>query len=124
LRRQTVFRRNNKRWAPVLMNLPTLKGGVLDPTANKEEMYMLEFSYTITDPNGIHARPAGLFVQKMQGYKSRVMVNRGDQSADAKKLIALMKLRLKCGQTFTVHAEGEDEAEAVETARDFLTANL
>ncbi|MDR0708285.1 MAG: HPr family phosphocarrier protein [Treponema sp.] len=85
---------------------------------------MQEFSYTITDPNGIHARPAGLFAQKMQEYKSRVTVNRGEQSADAKKLIALMKLRLKCGQTFTVRAEGEDETGAIETARDFLTANL
>jgi phosphotransferase system HPr (HPr) family protein len=83
-----------------------------------------EFSYTITDPNGIHARPAGLFVQKMQEYKSAVTVQREDQSADAKKLIALMKLRLKCGQTFTVKAEGEDEEAAVEAARDFLTANL
>jgi phosphotransferase system HPr (HPr) family protein len=85
---------------------------------------MQEFSYTITDPNGIHARPAGLFVQKMQEYKSTVTVNREGQSADAKKLIALMKLRLKCGQTFTVKAEGEDETEASAAAQDFLTANL
>jgi phosphotransferase system HPr (HPr) family protein len=85
---------------------------------------MQEFSYTITDPNGIHARPAGQFAQKMQEYKSRIMVTRGEQSADAKKLIALMKLRLKCGQTFTLQAEGEDEAGAIEAARDFLTANL
>jgi phosphotransferase system HPr (HPr) family protein len=93
-------------------------------TSLNKEMHMQEFSYTITDPNGIHARPAGQLVQKMQEYKSRVMVNRGDQSADAKKLIALMKLRLKCGQTFTVQAEGEDETAAIEAARGFLTANL
>ncbi|MDR0708744.1 MAG: HPr family phosphocarrier protein [Spirochaetaceae bacterium] len=85
---------------------------------------MREFSYTITDPNGIHARPAGLFVQKMQEFKSDVTVNRDDQSADAKKLLGLMKLRLKCGQSFIVKAEGEDEAAAIEAARDFLTANL
>jgi phosphotransferase system HPr (HPr) family protein len=85
---------------------------------------VLEFSYTIKDPNGIHARPAGLFVKKMQEYKSSVTVNRDDQSADAKKLIALMKLRLKCGQTFTVKAEGEDESAAIEAAQDFLAANL
>ncbi|MDR2417731.1 MAG: HPr family phosphocarrier protein [Treponema sp.] len=85
---------------------------------------MQKFSYTVTDPNGIHARPAGLFVQKMQEYKSNVTVNRDDQSVDAKKLLALMKLRIKCGQTFTVQAEGEDEAGAIEAARNFLTANL
>jgi phosphotransferase system HPr (HPr) family protein len=85
---------------------------------------MQEFSYTITDPNGIHARPAGLFVQKMQEFNSSITVTREDQSADAKKLIALMKMRLKCGQTFTVKAEGEDEAGAIEAARAFLTATL
>jgi phosphotransferase system HPr (HPr) family protein len=85
---------------------------------------MQEFSYTITDPNGIHARPAGLFVQKMQEFKSSITVNRDDQQVDGKKLIALMKLRLKCGQSFTVKAEGEDASAAIEAARDFLTKNL
>jgi phosphotransferase system HPr (HPr) family protein len=85
---------------------------------------MQEFSHTIADPNGIHARPAGLFAQRMQEFKSTVTVNRDGQVADAKKLIALMKLRLKCGQSFTVKAEGEDEAAAIEAARAFLKANL
>jgi phosphotransferase system HPr (HPr) family protein len=85
---------------------------------------MLEFSYTITDPNGIHARPAGLFAKKMQEFKSGVTINRNEDRADAKKLIAMMKLRLKCGQTFTVKAEGEDEDEAIEAARVFLAENL
>jgi phosphotransferase system HPr (HPr) family protein len=85
---------------------------------------MKEFSYTITDPNGIHARPAGLFVQKMQGFKSNITVKREEQKADGKKLIALMKLRLKCGQTLTVEAEGEDETDAAAAAREFLTSNL
>lgn len=85
---------------------------------------MPEFTYTITDPNGIHARPAGLFAQKMQEFKSSISVNKDGQSADGKKLIALMKLRPKCGQTITVKAEGEDETAALEAAREFLTANL
>jgi phosphotransferase system HPr (HPr) family protein len=85
---------------------------------------MQEFPYTITDVNGIHARPAGLFAQKMQEFKSVITINRDDQSADAKKLIAMMKMRLKCGQTFTLKAEGEDEGAAVEAARTFLQANL
>ena len=85
---------------------------------------MQEFSYTITDPNGIHARPAGLFAQKMQGFKSSITINRGEQSADAKALIAMMKMRLKCGQTFTVRAEGEDEAAGIAAAREFLQKNL
>lgn len=85
---------------------------------------MKEFSYTLTDLNGIHARPAGLFVQKMQGFKSSITINREDKSSDGKKLIALMKMRLKCGETFTVKVEGEDEDAAIEAAQAFLIANL
>lgn len=85
---------------------------------------MQEFLYTITDPYGIHARPAGLLAQKMQGFKSAITINRDSDSADAKKLIALMKMRIKCGQTLTVKAEGEDEAAALAAAREFFHANL
>jgi len=85
---------------------------------------MKEFSHTINDPNGIHARPAGLFVQEMQKFKSMVTLRRDEQSADGKKLFALMKLRAKCGQTLWVIVEGEDEDAAIEAARKFLTENL
>jgi phosphotransferase system HPr (HPr) family protein len=85
---------------------------------------MKEYEYTITDPNGIHARPAGLLVQKMQEFKSAVSIHRDGESADGKKLIALMKLRLKSGQTFTIKAEGEDEEAAIEAAQVFLQQNL
>jgi phosphotransferase system HPr (HPr) family protein len=85
---------------------------------------MQEFSHTIADPNGIHARPAGLLAQKMQEFKSTITLNRDNQSADAKKLISVMKLRPKCGQVIIVRAEGEDEAGAIKAAREFLSANM
>ena len=85
---------------------------------------MKEFSHTITDPNGIHARPAGLFVLKMQPFKSLVTVKREEQRADGKKLFELMKLRAKYGHTLLITAEGEDEDDAIEAAQAFLTAYL
>jgi phosphotransferase system HPr (HPr) family protein len=85
---------------------------------------MQEFLYTITDPYGIHARPAGLFAQKMQGFNSSITINRDGDSADAKKLIGLMKMRIKCGQSITVRAEGEDEMAAIAAAREFLLSSL
>jgi phosphotransferase system HPr (HPr) family protein len=68
---------------------------------------MLEFEHTIKDPDGIHARPAGLFVKRMQGFTSAISIHRDNQQVDGKKLISLMKLRLKCGQTFKVRAVGK-----------------
>jgi phosphotransferase system HPr (HPr) family protein len=85
---------------------------------------MCEITYTIIDPDGIHARPAGNFVEKMQQYSSNITVNRGDASVDAKKLFAIMKMRVKSGETITIRAEGNDEAAAVDTALAFLKENL
>jgi phosphotransferase system HPr (HPr) family protein len=85
---------------------------------------MREAVYTIVDPDGIHARPAGKFVEKMQQFSSVITVVRGDKSSDAKKLFALMKLRVKAGETITIKAEGKDEDAAVETAIAFLKENL
>ncbi|MDR1143418.1 MAG: HPr family phosphocarrier protein [Spirochaetaceae bacterium] len=85
---------------------------------------MQEFVYTIQDPDGIHARPAGLLIKKMQEFSSAVTMGRGDAGVDGKKLFALMKLRVKKGENLVVKAEGEDEEAAIEAARAFLSANL
>ncbi|MDR3325550.1 MAG: HPr family phosphocarrier protein [Spirochaetaceae bacterium] len=85
---------------------------------------MKEFTYAIKDPNGIHARPAGELVKLLHGFESAVTVSGGVGSCDGKKLIALMKLRVKCGDAITVKAEGADEEAAVEAARAFVEHNL
>jgi phosphocarrier protein len=85
---------------------------------------MKEFSYSIKDLLGIHARPAGLFVKAMQQYASAVAITRGADSCNGKKLLALMRLRVKHGETITVKAEGPDEDATIEAAKDFLSANL
>ena len=84
---------------------------------------MKEFTYTITDPVGIHARPAGMLAKKAAGFKSTVTVIKGEKKADTRRLMALMGLGIKCGETITVRAEGEDEAAAAEAIQAFLTEN-
>jgi len=63
---------------------------------------MQNFSYTITDENGIHARPAGIFVKKASAFSSEITVTLGDKSASAKKLFALMGLGAKKGSVINV----------------------
>ena len=40
---------------------------------------MKEFTYTITDPAGIHARPAGILVKKAQPYASEITIDKDDK---------------------------------------------
>ncbi|MDR2149355.1 MAG: HPr family phosphocarrier protein [Spirochaetaceae bacterium] len=51
-------------------------------------------------------------------------ISRGADSCDGKKLLALMKMRVKQGETIVVQAEGPDEEAAVQAAETFLSAHL
>lgn len=85
---------------------------------------MKNFNYTITDEIGIHARPAGLLAKEAKKYSSKITIHAGEKSAEATKLMALMQLGVKCGQTIEVTVEGEDEATAVEEIKAFFEQNL
>ena len=85
---------------------------------------MIEFVYTIKDPEGIHARPAGLLSKEGRKYKSAITVEKDGTAVNVLKLMALMKLGVKCGETVTVRVEGEDEAVAGPAMEEFFKANL
>ena len=53
---------------------------------------MKEIKYTITDPLGIHARPAGLIVKLAAGFKSAITLDNGAKKADAKRIMAVMSM--------------------------------
>ena len=65
---------------------------------------MKQFTYTITDPVGIHARPAGMLAKAAKALDSTVTITKGDgsKSAEAKKLMAVMGLCVKSGETVTI----------------------
>ena len=85
---------------------------------------MKEFTYVITDPMGLHARPAGLFVKAAAGYASAVTVTAPNGKADAKRIMAIMRLAVKAGNEITVTCEGADEDAAAAGLEAFLKANL
>lgn len=85
---------------------------------------MQEIAYTITDENGIHARPAGMFVKMASGFSSDIQVKKGERSADAKRLFGLMGLGVKRGDTIIVTVDGPDEQQAANELESFLKTNL
>ena len=85
---------------------------------------MREFTYVITESQGLHARPAGLLVKKAQTFSSTVRLFANGKEADAKRLFAVMKLGAKCGQELRVQAEGSDEDSAVQALELFCGEEL
>ena len=85
---------------------------------------MKEFKHVIADPLGMHARPAGMLVKAVAGYASKITVTAPTGTADARRLLALMKLAAKQGMELTVTIDGTDEEKAAAELKDFLAANL
>ena len=86
---------------------------------------MKQFQYVITAPIGIHARPAGLLVKAAKALDSTVTVEKvGGKSTVATKLMAVMGLGVKGGDTVTVMVEGGNEEASLQVMEQFFKENL
>ena len=84
----------------------------------------MEATITITDPVGLHARPAAVLVRTAGQYQARVHLLHGTKRADARSIIQLLALGVRPGSPVTVTAEGMDEAAALAAVLDVLSATM
>ena len=85
---------------------------------------MIQFTYTIQDPRGIHARPAGMLVQEAAKFQSKCRLAGNGKTGDLKRIFSLMGMGIKAGMELTVSVEGPDEKEAAAALEAFLKAHL
>ena len=85
---------------------------------------MKSFTYGIKDETGIHARPAGVLSKLAKQFSSEIIIEKEKRSVNATKLMMLMGLGIKCGDTVTVTVSGDDEEKAFEAVFEFFKENL
>ena len=87
---------------------------------------MKKINYTVVAEVGIHARPAGLLVKQAASFKSdiKILNEENGKEADLKRLMAVMALGVKQGNSVVVTVEGEDEDEAYTVLESFLKENF
>lgn len=85
---------------------------------------MKEFKYVITDPQGIHARPAGELVKIAKEFTCAINLIKDGKSGDCKKIFGLMGLGVKKGNEIVFTFEGADEDAAYEEVSKFMQENL
>ena len=85
---------------------------------------MKSFTYVIKDETGIHARPAGVLSKLAKQFSSEIIIEKEKRSVNATKLMMLMGLGIKCGDTVTVTVSGDDEEKAFEAVFEFFKENL
>ena len=82
---------------------------------------MKEFKYVITDPEGIHARPAGELVKAAKAFTCSIQLSKDGKAGDCKKIFGLMGLGVKKGNEVVLTFDGEDEDAAISR---FMQENL
>ena len=86
---------------------------------------MKEFTYTIKDALGIHARPAGLLSKKAKSYAdTTVTISANGKTVNLGQLMKLMALGVKQGTEVTITCDGANEEEAAAGLLAFLEENL
>lgn len=86
---------------------------------------MQEFTYTIQDSLGIHARPAGMLAKLAKSCAPTIVtLCKGDKSATAGQLMKVMGMGIKQGDEISVRVEGGSEAEAAATLENFFHETL
>lgn len=82
---------------------------------------MVEKAVKVSNPSGLHARPAALFVQTAGKFTSSIWIMKGEKKVNAKSIMGLMSLAVSQGTEVAIGAEGEDEHLAVKELIDLIT---
>ncbi len=82
---------------------------------------MISKTIKLNNPDGLHARPAALFVKKANGFQSELEIRSGDRRVDGKSIIGIMSLGAFHGETITLTAMGVDEEEMIEQLSELIS---
>ena len=79
---------------------------------------------TVVHRQGLHARPAALFVQLAKRFTSRVTVKKGRKIVDGKSIMGLLTLAAGPGARISIITDGPDAVHALERLIELVTEPL
>ncbi|MDD3307659.1 MAG: HPr family phosphocarrier protein [Acetobacterium sp.] len=81
---------------------------------------MIVDKVVVNNKAGLHAKPASLFVQKANQFKSEVYIKKDATRVNAKSIMGVMILAVQKGDEIEIEASGEDEKKAVEQLKEMI----
>ncbi|WP_034445460.1 HPr family phosphocarrier protein [Butyrivibrio sp. AE2032] len=85
---------------------------------------MVTQKIVISNPTGLHLRPAGNLCKVAMNYKSHITFNYGDNSANAKSVLSVLGACIKCGDELEFICDGPDEEEALKAIVSAIETGL
>ncbi|MEG0074293.1 MAG: HPr family phosphocarrier protein [Eubacterium sp.] len=81
---------------------------------------MIADNVTVQNRAGLHAKPASMFVQKANQFKSEVYIQKGSTRVNAKSIMGVMILAVQQGDSIVIEASGDDEELAVSKLKELI----
>lgn len=79
---------------------------------------------TVTNPLGIHMRPADMLSRAAQQFACQIVIEKDGQQVDCKSILSILTLGAAQGTTLGLRAEGEDAETAVNTLSDLFQSGF
>jgi phosphocarrier protein len=88
---------------------------------------MRSLELVVTNPSGLHARPATLFTETAAAFSSRITIeniDRGKGPVDAKSILMLLTTGVSRDQRVRLTADGPDEEDALAALAALVESGL
>lgn len=98
--------------------------GMVSKKGAANEAVKLTCELVIQNRNGLHARPAAMFVKTSSRFRSEVWVEKDGEKVNGKSIMGLMMLAAGQGSKLLVTAEGGDAEKALEELRQLIESHF
>jgi len=85
---------------------------------------IVERTVVIKNKQGLHARPAALFVQIANKFDSEINVSKGKKKVNGKSIMGIMMLEAGKGSKIAITASGDDAERAVNELEKLLLSDV
>ena len=85
-------------------------------------MALLRKKLIVKNKQGLHARPAALFVQLANKFDSRITVRRDEEEVNGKSIMGILMLGAEKGSAIIIEADGQDADIAMSELEKIITS--
>ncbi len=120
---QTASKQNLQNLKPITQDAEELAA----PASSQDAISAtsaLEKQFTLSNPSGLHARPATLFVQTVAPFKATIEVSTSKRQARADSMSQLLSLAARQGETIIIRASGDDAQAALDALGEIVLAGF
>jgi phosphocarrier protein len=81
---------------------------------------MEKLTIKLNNPEGLHARPAAIFVQVASKYQSELEIEAHEVKVNGKSIIGIMSLGAFNGEEITLTAKGQDDKQMIQALKALI----